>query len=277
MNLGENIYHLRTQKHISQGDLADALGVSRQSVSKWENNNAVPDLDKLIKMAAFFQITLDELVNGAAPDPSPQPEQQAPDASAHQPRSHQQTWGIVLLCTGLMILFVLSLLGGILIGALLSLPLLLPGIICLTAKARAGLKCAWAEYLLVSTFFTYATGATTGTIYAFLRLLMAGEDTSFFNMGHLLLSAGEIAIVLILLIWTVRSYNRELKPLTSRGKILLAVGWGIYLLRFIPLPLPIDVLSRWYFIVSHLIRWARLGLLTVLLVFTWRLPWFRRR
>ena len=50
MNLGENIYHLRTGRNLSQGDLADALDVSRQSVSKWENNSATPELEKLIKI-----------------------------------------------------------------------------------------------------------------------------------------------------------------------------------------------------------------------------------
>ena len=64
MNLGENIYRLRTEKNMSQGDLADALEVSRQSVSKWENNSAVPELDKLKKMSQLFDVTLDELVNG---------------------------------------------------------------------------------------------------------------------------------------------------------------------------------------------------------------------
>lgn len=67
MNLGESIYRLRTARNMSQGDLADALDVSRQSVSKWENNMAVPDLDKLEKMSALFGITLDELVTGRAP------------------------------------------------------------------------------------------------------------------------------------------------------------------------------------------------------------------
>lgn len=67
MNLGENIYRCRTQNNLSQGDLADALDVSRQSVSKWENNMAVPDLDKLTRMAQLFGITLDELVTGNAP------------------------------------------------------------------------------------------------------------------------------------------------------------------------------------------------------------------
>ena len=62
MNLGENIYKHRTKHNLSQSNLADALGVSRQSVSKWENNSAMPELDKLIKMSELFEISLDELV-----------------------------------------------------------------------------------------------------------------------------------------------------------------------------------------------------------------------
>ena len=48
MSLGETIYRLRTEKNLSQGDLAEMLKVSRQSISKWENNSAVPDLEKII-------------------------------------------------------------------------------------------------------------------------------------------------------------------------------------------------------------------------------------
>ena len=48
MTLGERIYKLRTEKDMSQGYLADALEVSRQSISKWETNGSVPELDKLI-------------------------------------------------------------------------------------------------------------------------------------------------------------------------------------------------------------------------------------
>lgn len=64
MTLGENIYRYRTQKNWSQGDLAEALDVSRQSISKWENNLAAPDLDKLIKLHTVFEVTLDELILG---------------------------------------------------------------------------------------------------------------------------------------------------------------------------------------------------------------------
>ncbi|MBQ1976043.1 MAG: helix-turn-helix transcriptional regulator, partial [Clostridia bacterium] len=62
MSLGENIYKHRSARNWSQTDLAEALEVSRQSISKWENNMATPDLDKVIKMGQIFGITLDELV-----------------------------------------------------------------------------------------------------------------------------------------------------------------------------------------------------------------------
>ena len=72
MNLGESIYKNRIKKNWSQTDLADELDVSRQSVSKWENNTAVPDLDKLIKMSLLFEVTLDALVFGELPSNSEQ-------------------------------------------------------------------------------------------------------------------------------------------------------------------------------------------------------------
>lgn len=64
MSLGNNIYNLRSQSGLSQEDLAAKLGVSRQSVSKWETDASVPDVDKLIQLSKIFEITLDELVNG---------------------------------------------------------------------------------------------------------------------------------------------------------------------------------------------------------------------
>ena len=64
MSLGERIYKLRTEKNLSQGELADALEVSRQSISKWETNGSVPELDKLVKLSEIFDISLDELITG---------------------------------------------------------------------------------------------------------------------------------------------------------------------------------------------------------------------
>ena len=73
MSLGNNIHRLRTKLNMSQGDLAEALGVSRQSISKWETDGAVPELDKLIKLSSIFGVTLDELVHGEAAVPTPAP------------------------------------------------------------------------------------------------------------------------------------------------------------------------------------------------------------
>ena len=73
MKVGENILKLRTEKNMSQLDLADALEVSRQSVSKWETGAAVPELDKLVRMTKLFDVSLDELVSGEAQPEKPEP------------------------------------------------------------------------------------------------------------------------------------------------------------------------------------------------------------
>ena len=72
MTLGETIRSIRTEKGMSQGDLADALDVSRQSVSKWETDASVPELDKLVKMCDLFGVTADDLIR---------PEREAAEAS----------------------------------------------------------------------------------------------------------------------------------------------------------------------------------------------------
>ena len=70
MTLAEKLLALRTEKGLSQEDLAEQMGVSRQSVSKWETGQSVPDLDKIIKLADLFGVTVDELVReGERPQP----------------------------------------------------------------------------------------------------------------------------------------------------------------------------------------------------------------
>ena len=110
MSLGENIYQHRIARNFSQSDLAEALEVSRQSVSKWENNSAVPDLDRLIKMSRLFEITLDELVFGAPHDHTQknEPEKTEPEIKFPPIRI---VAGIGLLMFG-MIFFLLSVFWG---------------------------------------------------------------------------------------------------------------------------------------------------------------------
>ena len=75
MTLAEKILSLRTERGMSQDDLAEKLEVSRQSVSKWETAQSTPDLDKIIKLADLFGTTVDELVrDGERPQPPEPPE-----------------------------------------------------------------------------------------------------------------------------------------------------------------------------------------------------------
>ena len=64
MSFGDNLRTIRKQKNISQEDLASRLNVSRQAVSKWEQNSGYPEMEKLIQLSAILEISLDYLVLG---------------------------------------------------------------------------------------------------------------------------------------------------------------------------------------------------------------------
>lgn len=129
MTLGENIARLRTQKDWSQGDLADALGISRQSISKWETDTSIPELEKLIKLSELFGVTLDQLVHGEdAPETESVPASSAPQAAPKREKRHTIA-GTALLCTGAVILVLwLLLTGDLLTGLMFALPFLICGI-----------------------------------------------------------------------------------------------------------------------------------------------------
>ena len=59
--LSEKIYTLRRKSGLSQEQLAEKIGVSRQAISKWEGGLSTPELDKLKALSECFQITIDEL------------------------------------------------------------------------------------------------------------------------------------------------------------------------------------------------------------------------
>lgn len=63
MSFGENLINLRKQKGWSQDDLADNLNLSRQAISKWENNTSKPDIDNIKKISKIFSVTIDDLLN----------------------------------------------------------------------------------------------------------------------------------------------------------------------------------------------------------------------
>ena len=67
MSIGERIVQLRNDKGVSQGQLAQILGVSRQAISKWENDQSSPDPLHLIKLADVLDTEVEYLATGRKP------------------------------------------------------------------------------------------------------------------------------------------------------------------------------------------------------------------
>ncbi len=63
MNLADNIKRIRKDNNLSQEQLAEKLGVSRQSVSKWESGTSYPEMDKVLQICQLFNLNINELIN----------------------------------------------------------------------------------------------------------------------------------------------------------------------------------------------------------------------
>ena len=75
MNMADRIQYLRKAKGISQEELAEKMGVSRQAVSKWESEQSIPDLDKVILLSEYFDVTTDYILKGIEKPQQPAPVQ----------------------------------------------------------------------------------------------------------------------------------------------------------------------------------------------------------
>ena len=206
MNLGKRIYEYRTGKNMSQGDLADALEVSRQSVSKWETNAAVPELDKIVKMAALFGVSLDTFVTGAEPErqepePAAQPAPEIRTVYVEKPVpipvSGAKLLGGALLVISVVLLILLTVAENMDLAE--SFPVILPvaaiGLICLAAKQPLlwSLWCGWIGY------------------WTYLLLLTRRWESQIF---WIILG---VVLAVLLLLWTIRKQDK--------GEINLP-GWG---------------------------------------------------
>ena len=71
MALPEKLYALRKKSGLSQEQLAEALNVSRQAISKWEGGSTTPESDKLLALSNYFGVSLDYLLKDGAPNAAP--------------------------------------------------------------------------------------------------------------------------------------------------------------------------------------------------------------
>lgn len=146
MSIGNIIYELRTAKNLSQGDLADILDVSRQSVSKWETDAAVPDLDKLMKLCDVFEVSLDEITGRE----KTKPESNVSVDTKIKTSTTQKVVGYILFAFSLLLgLFVLLFgknEGDFIILTPIVLALLVCGLLCLFAGEKAFYWCIWTAF-----------------------------------------------------------------------------------------------------------------------------------
>lgn len=139
MTLGERIAYYRGKLGLSQGELAEQLGVSRQAVSKWETDAGLPDLERLIALSRLYHITLDELVKGETPEETVEAPEEVPvDTVTTKPAAPngQKPIGYILLGVGLLCAA---------LALVLNLALLIPAayflicsVLCLTLRRYAG-------------------------------------------------------------------------------------------------------------------------------------------
>lgn len=217
MNLGETIYKLRTEKGLSQGNLADMLEVSRQSISKWENNSAVPELDKLMKLSEIFDITLDELVKGEIIQ-----DKEIQSKQINKISQTQKTVGILFFAfAGLFLLFGFVFHELISFCLILNIPFVICGIICLKYKKNAGLWCSWVMYVFVTSYLLWATGINWSSIFFFMKYPDFGVQT---------IISGVLLILLLLLIGiTVSRFSKSIPANITKTKKQLILSLGIYI------------------------------------------------
>lgn len=224
MKLHEKIYHLRTEKKLSQGDLAEILGVSRQSVSKWETGASVPDLDKLVKMSDLFGVTMDFLVRE---------EMEQTDIKAENPieNTHKedekgdapQNTVIVKEIFPIRKLFGALLFVSAFIFLFLAWPLsvfaALLGAICFIFRRHTLLWCAWFTYFSVDIYMVTGTGINR-------RIVFSPHAYSEWGV-RILVHWTYLLLLLALIAWTVYTFRRVQYNITPRRKIGFALGWII--------------------------------------------------
>lgn len=202
MNLGEKIYNYRKAKNISQDELAETLDVSRQSVSKWENNISTPEIDKIKKLADYFEISLDEFLNDEKTDVKENKIKNGVNKDAR--------W-IVRICSGVFlgcISILLAILGFILSFSfnyfwLIVFPFLFCSIICFTFRKRVILFCGWAVFFLIDMFIRLNSGNHWGCI------LGTFNSNSNLDNGQLTLVWIQILSLVILISATVYSFGKK--------------------------------------------------------------------
>lgn len=140
MTIGKRISNLRKERSYSQEYVAEKLNVSRQAVSKWEQDQCAPDTYNLIALAELFGVSVEYIAVGQR-DKSEISEEKSVHSDNKDVLSVRKIIGLILLGAGLLSLILGALFSVLLLG--ISLYLLVGGILCLTVSKRVWLVIMW--------------------------------------------------------------------------------------------------------------------------------------
>lgn len=164
MTIGQRISDLRRKFSYSQEYVAEQLDVSRQAVSKWEQDQAAPDTYNLIALAELFHVTVEYLAVGKVEESSPEVQPQ-PVPQSKMPM--QKMIGLIFLGAGLLSLILGVLFSEMLI--LLSLWLLAGGTLCLAVRRNLPLAMLWTGIAILGLTTSFLTGGWLLSFYYFLQ------------------------------------------------------------------------------------------------------------
>ncbi len=223
MKLHEKIYMLRTEKNLSQGDLAEILDVSRQSVSKWETGASVPDLDKLIKMSDLFGVSIDYLVR----EEMTENEQKTAENDQKTEEKGENSQNVVVIKESLP----MRKLVGVLLfaGAVISLFFAWPlavflavlGGVCFAFKKHTLLWCAWVISFCTDIVLAHDT--------------VIGRDMLFSAVAYsefgvrMMIPWGYFLLLVALIAWTVFTFREVRFEFTKRKTVSLILDWIVFL------------------------------------------------
>ena len=218
MTLGERISNLRKAKSLSQEDLASILNISRQAVYKWESDQSIPELDKLVAMSDIFDVSLDELVKGDKLQSEDNVE-----GISNQVKTNDKhvIIGVIFLGFGVLVSLTMNIVYGLLF--------IVPGLVCLLARKQVVLKCVWAAYI----WFDYVMRFTTGIDASMIS--RTSQWTEQMNYVRLAIAWLMFILMIVMIVVTVRAMIKN--QMRSDKDVIIIIASVILLLivRFFPL------------------------------------------
>ena len=205
MLLGERLYELRTKNNMSQGALAERLDVSRQTVSKWENNLSVPETEKILQLSEIFSVSTDYILKGEEREEKTEPvyvyvEKEADSSSLESKEKITRKYvGLTLaIISGLLtVIFLFLTAAGFWILAIPTALVMLVGIFIYNNLKHPWFIISWTAFLISLPLMFFFTALNPLMIF----------DPVIYTEGytvHLLFAYGTWAVLIALIVWSVK-------------------------------------------------------------------------